>query len=72
MVFVTFSHIRENIYPLHHNNHGNHQKQQRRCQTLLPGVHVYQACYSEDTTVVEVCEAVQYWMQGFHQYITAE
>ena len=56
------SYIRKNIYPLHH-NHGNHQKQQRRCQTLLPGVHVYQACYSENTTVVEVCEAVQMRIQ---------
>ena len=24
--------------PMYHNNHGNHQKQQRRCQDLLPGV----------------------------------
>jgi hypothetical protein len=30
-------------------------KQQRWFQAVLPGVHVYQTCYQEDQSVVEVC-----------------
>jgi hypothetical protein len=30
-------------------------KQQRWFQAVLPGVYVYQTCYQEDQSVVEVC-----------------
>jgi hypothetical protein len=37
------------------NENGEYTKQQRWFQAVLPGVHVYQTCYQEDQSVVEVC-----------------